>query len=120
MSELMKNVFWTLGRSSYADSEEFIRAVSEYQLAISPEDSEWDPNAVIASGPITVTYTADWKEEDESLEVTLGEAGQPLTMGQALFELNNATVEFFAEVDHCFFEGLEEESPGVYVLCTGS
>ena len=46
--------------------------------------------------------------------------GRPLTMGRALFDLNNTTVEFFADADHCFFEGLVPAAPGVYRLRTGS
>jgi hypothetical protein len=116
----MRRVFWTLGRRRYAGYDAFVRAVSEYQAQISPEDNDWAPDAVLAPGPITVTYTAMWKDVDDTLEVPLGEAGRPLSMGRALFELNNATVEFFADADHCFFEGLVPVSPGVYRLRTGS
>lgn len=120
MGDLMRKVFWTLGRRPYADYDEFVRAVSEYQAQVSPAGSGWLPDAVLAPGPITVTYTAMWKDVDDSLAVPLGEPGRLLTMGRALFELNNATVEFFADADHRFFEGLMPRTPGVYQLSTGS
>ncbi len=120
MGDLMRNVYWALGGHRYPSYDEFVRAVSEYQAEISPEDTDWVPDAVLAPGPITVTYTAGWKDADDSLEVPLGEPGRPLTMGRALFELNNATVEFFADADHHFFEGLVPAAPGVYRLCIGS
>ena len=120
MGDLMREVYWTLGRLRYAGYDEFVRAVNEYQAEISPEDSEWVPDAVLTPGPITVTYTAEWKDVDDTLEVSLGEPGRPLTMGRALFELNNATVEFFADADHCYFEGLVPTAPGVYELRIGS
>ncbi|MDY3562374.1 hypothetical protein R5W23_003840 [Gemmata sp. JC673] len=120
MGDLMRKVFWTLGRRRYAGYDEFVRAVSEYQAQISPDDNGWVPDAVLAPGPITVTYTAMWKDVDDTLEVPLGEVGRSLSMGRALFELNNATVEFFADADHCFFEGLVPMSTGGYQLRTGS
>lgn len=120
MSSLMRMVFWTLGRQHYTDYDPFVQSVSQYQDEISPEDSRWEPDAVIAPGPIRVTYTALWKDTDDTLDIPLGEPGRPLTMGRALFELNNATVEFFAGADHCFFEGLTLASPGVYRLNVGS
>jgi hypothetical protein len=120
VNDLMRDVYWKLGGCQTADYEEFVRAVSEYQELIDPEEHGWAPEAVIAPGPITVTYTADWKDEDDTMELHLGEPGQPLTMGRALHELNNATVEFFGDADHIYFEGLVPTAPGVYEISIGS
>jgi hypothetical protein len=65
-------------------------------------------------------YEAGWKDEDDTIETVLGERGKALTMGEALFTLNNATVEFFKDADHHFFEGLAARGGTEYELLVGS
>jgi hypothetical protein len=120
MSTLMSNVYWALGRKKYAAYGDFVAAVSDYNQKVSPGSSGWDPEKQISQTPITIVYEAGWKDEDDTIEVVLGERGKPLTMGQALFTLNNATVEFFEDADHCFFEGLAPRDGTEYELLTGS
>ena len=116
MGDLMRMVFWTLGRRRYAGHDEFVEPSTSIKLRSAL--GEWlSTRCRPRSRAITVTYTAMWKDVDDTLEVPLGEPGRPLTWGGRLFpELNNATVEFFADADHCFFEGLvakrHQESTG--------
>lgn len=120
MTELMTNVYWVFGKKSYAAYEEFVAAVTAYNKKISATNSRWDPNLEIARGPIKVCYEALWKDEDDTIELVIGKPDTPLTMGQVLFELNNATVEFFQDADRRFFEGLTLIQGVEYELHTGS
>ena len=117
---LMTNVFWTLGGKRIAAYDEFIRAVSEYNQKISAAETAWTPNQVVATGPITVVYEAMWKDEDDTIEVKIGEPGKSLTMGEILFALNNETADLFEGADHRFFEGLSPVGGGKYELVVGS
>ena len=120
VSTLMSNVYWALGQKKYASYDAFVAAVTDYNQKISPDSSGWDPNKQITKTPITVVYEADWKDEDDTIRLVLGERGTALTMGKALFTLNNATVEFFKEADHHFFEGLAAREGAEYKLLVGS
>jgi hypothetical protein len=120
MSGLMNNVFWVLGRQQYNDYDDFINAATDYNKTISPENNEWSPDQKISDGPITVVYEAKWKDEDDKIELKIGEPGQALTMGRLLFVLNNETCKFFQDADHRFFEGLSCCSDSTYRLHTGS
>jgi hypothetical protein len=117
---LMTNVFWTLGGKRIAAYDEFIRAVSEYNQKISAAKTAWKPSQVVATGPITVVYEAMWKDEDDTIEVKIGEPGKSLTMGEILFALNNETADLFEGADHRFFEGLSPVGGGKYELVVGS
>jgi len=120
MNTLMNNVYWVLGRKHYIAYDDFVAAVSDYNQRISPGSSGWDPEKQISDTPIIVTYEAGWKDEDDTIEVALGEPGKALTMGEALFHLNNATIEFFKGADCCFFEGLTGLGGARYRLSVGS
>lgn len=102
----MSNVYWALGQKKYTSFNDIVAAVNEYNQKIGPDSTEWDPNKQISKTLITVVYEAGWKDEDDTIEVVLGKRGKTLTMGEALFTLNNKTVEFFKDADHHFFEGL--------------
>jgi hypothetical protein len=117
---LMTNVFWSLGGKKFAVYDEFIRVVSEYNQKISAAKTAWKPNHVVASGRITVVYEAMWKDEDDTIEVEIGESGKSLTMGKILFALNNETADFFKDADHRFFEGLSPVGGVKYELVIGS
>lgn len=116
----MSNVYWALGQKKYSAYDDFVAAVNEYNQKIGPDSTEWDPNKQISKTPITVVYEAGWKDEDDTIEVVLGKRGKTLTMGEALFTLNNKTVEFFKDADHHFFEGLAAGEGTVYELLVGS
>jgi hypothetical protein len=120
MNTLMAYVYWVLGKKKYADYDGFIAAVSNYNKKINAAKSEWDPNQEIARGPLTVVYEALWKDEDDTIELDVGQSGQALTMGRLLFTLNNATVDFFADADKRFFEGLALIEGTTYELIVGS
>ena len=120
MSTLVTNVYWTLGVTKYAAYEGFIAAVSDYNSKINPATSKWDPNQEITEGPITVVYEAAWKDDDDTIEVDVGEPGKALTMGRLLFTLNNATVDFFKDAGSRFFEGLALVDGTRYELMVGS
>ncbi len=120
MSTLMKNVYWVLGQKQYAAYKDFVIAATDYNKKISPGSSGWDPDKRISNVPITVVYEAGWKDEDDTIEVVLGERNKVLTMGKALFTINNATVEFFKDADHRFFEGLAARGGTEYELLVGS
>jgi hypothetical protein len=120
MRELMTRVYWSFGGKVYASYEGFVADVTAYNRAIDPESTAWDPDQVIATGPIKVVYEALWKDEDDTIAVAIGSPGIPLTMGRCLFTLNNATVDFFKDVDTHFFEGLMLIDEGTYELWVGS
>lgn len=120
MSTLMSNVYWAFGQKKYTVYADFVAAVTDYNQKIGPDSTQWDPDKQIAKAPITVVYEAGWKDEDDTIEIVLGKRGKALTMGEALFTLNNATVEFFADADHHFFEGLETQEGTEYQLLIGS
>lgn len=120
VSILMSDVYWTLGSKKYDTHEGFVTAVAEWNQLINPGRSAWAPEQIVAEGPITVTYEALWKDEDDTIELTVGEPGQPLTMGRLLFELHNASVAFFADADARYFEGLARVDDKEYELLVGS
>jgi hypothetical protein len=117
---LMSNIYWGLGANTYDTYESFIAAVTEYNKAINPVKSKWAPNQEIAIGPIRVVYEAGWKDEDDTIELNIGEPGRALTMGMVLFTLNNRTYDFFKDADKHFFEGLELTNGAEYELMVGS
>jgi hypothetical protein len=119
LTTLMSNVYWALGQNEFSDYGDFVAAVTRYNQ-IYADSARWEPDKQISSAPITVVYEAAWKDEDDRLEVVLGERGKVLTMGEMLFRLNNATVEFFKGSDHCFFEGLAVLGGTEYTLLVGS
>lgn len=116
----MSNVYWALGQKKYTTYDGFVSEVTDNNQEISPDSTEWNPNKQISKTPITVVYEAGWKDEDDTIEVVLGKRGRALTMGEALFTLNNETVEFFKDADHRFFEGLAASEGTKYKLLVGS
>jgi len=70
--------------------------------------------------PIRVVYEAGWKDEDNTIELDVGEPGKALTMGLLLFTINNATCDFFKDADKQFFEGLALAHGAEYELMVGS
>lgn len=119
MAAFMTNVFWAFGGTSYSSYQDFETAVSLYQQQISPDTTQWNPSAVLAKGPIRVMYEAMWRNENDHLNIAIGEPGEDVTMGQILFALHNGSVDFF-DGDHRFFEGISEMKPSVYQLWIGS
>ena len=120
MSVLMKRVYWALGEKTYATYEDFVAAVAEYNNVIAPEGNEWNPNQVVSANPIKVMYEALWKDEDDTIDLDIGTPNIPVTMGQILFALNNATCNFFRDADTHFFEGLALINDTTYELMVGS
>ena len=120
MSATMTNVYWVLGRTAYHSYDDFVAAVTDYNQKIAPLKSKWSPNQEVAEGSINVVFEALWKDEDDSINVEIGEPDQPLTMGRLLFTLNNATVDFFKDSDQRFFEGLAWVGGTEYELFVGS
>jgi hypothetical protein len=120
MTRLMSDVYWALGTARYPSYEAFVAAASAYQEEIAPGRHGWNPDQVLATGPMTLVYEAGWKDEDDLLEVVVGEPGQPVTMGRVLYELNQQGFEFFEGADHHFFEGLTLEEDGVHQISIGS
>jgi hypothetical protein len=102
---LMRNVSWSLGVKKYKVYKKFVADVTEDNMALHPEGNEWEPDRIVSDNFIRVMCEAPWKRKDNILYLTIGEPDTPLTMGRLLFELNNATFEFFRHGDHHFFEG---------------
>lgn len=121
MASLMTDVYWSFGSKQYESYEAFVAAVSAYQEQIAPGRHHWAPDEVVGTGPMKLVYEAGWKDEDDLLEVKVGERGEPVTMGRALYELNQQGFEFFEGADHCFFEGLTPaKKKGVFFVDIGS
>lgn len=117
---LMNDVYWSLGQRKFDQYEHFVAAVTEHNERISPGNHGWQPEREIFPTPMTVTYEARWKDDDDVLELVIGEPGQKLMMGIFLFELNNLSCEFFADADEHFFEGLDPKSQTEFSLIVGS
>lgn len=121
----MTNVYWSFGEK-YESLEEFEKAVEEYNNNIS-DDHMWDPNeVVIDSEKAIIFFEALWKDEDDILEVEIkAKDGKALKMGEVLFQLTNASSEFFKGADAKFFEGLsdsgeKEGNKPIYHMWIGS
>jgi len=109
-----------LGDRKYSTYKAFTDAVTEYNNAMAPGKHGWDPDQVVSLAPIKVVYEALWKDEDDTIDLDIGIAGVPVTMGQLLFALNNATCDFYTDADSQFFEGLDWVSGTTYRLRVGS
>lgn len=120
MGTLMSNVFWAFGEKRYATYEDFVVAVTDYNKKVNTDASGWDPNKQISTAPLTVVFEAAWRDEDDMIEVAVGESNKSLSMGEVLFTLNNATVEFFKDAEQHFFEGLAARGGTRYELLVGS
>jgi hypothetical protein len=120
MQVLMQNVYWAFARQNISNYNDFVVAVTAYNNDVAPDESEWEPDSVVAQGVIKVVFEAGWKDEDDELELNIGQPGKPLTMGTLLFELNTATFDFFKDADGCFFEGLAPVGDNVFELLIGS
>jgi len=118
--ELLTDVYWAFGDKKYTTYQAFVAAVTEYNDAMAPGKHGWDPDQVVSLTPIRVVYEAMWKDEDDTINLDVGLAGIPVTMGQLLFALNNATCDFFMDADSHFFEGLDWVSGTTYQLRIGS
>jgi len=116
--DILKRVYWPLGRKHFPDDASFVAEVTRYNEAIAPGEHQWRPDQVVAPGPIRVRYEAFWKNTDDKLDLTIGTPGMPLTMGGLLFELHNRTSSFFG--DNHFFEGLSSENGTDFVLSVGT
>ncbi|MEJ5309942.1 MAG: tetratricopeptide repeat protein [Anaerolineae bacterium] len=117
---LMRDVYWVLGDKKYTTYQTFVAAVTEYNNAIAPGKHGWNPDEVVSLTPIKVVYEAMWKDEDDTIDLDIGIAGVPVTMGQLLFALNNATYDFFSDADSRYFEGLDWVKGTTYELLVGS
>lgn len=120
LNVLMNRTYWALGEETYAAYEDFVAAVTRYNDRIAPGKHGWNPGQVVAAGPIKVVYEALWKDEDDTIDLDIGRPGMPLTMGQILFALNNATCDFFRDADTRFFEGLAPLHEATFMLVVGS
>ncbi|HNT74428.1 MAG TPA: tetratricopeptide repeat protein [Anaerolineae bacterium] len=118
--ELLTEVYWALGDRKYTTYQTFVDAVTEYNHAMAPGKHRWDPDQVVSLTPIKVVYEAFWKDADDTLDLDIGMAGVPVTMGQLLFALNNATCDFFMDADTRYFEGLNWVRGATYELRVGS
>jgi hypothetical protein len=116
----MVNVYWVFGRKKYDGYDEFVAAVTDYNKKINATKTKWDPNQEVSQRPVKVVYEAPWKDEDDTVELDIGEPGAALTMGRLLFTLNNATFDFFKDTDTRFFEGLTLVDGAKYELEVGS
>jgi hypothetical protein len=116
----MADVYWVFGRTKYVSYDDFIAAVTDYNKKINAKKTRWDPNQEVATSPIKVVYEALWKDEDNTIDLDIGEPGKALTMGHLLFTLNNATCDFFKDADKRFFEGLVTINGTAYALQVGS
>jgi hypothetical protein len=117
---VMGRVYWILGRKTFATYEDFVATVTTHNLNIDPEHNDWNPAQVISETPIRVVYEALWKNENDRINLLIGTAGVPVTMGQILFTLNNETYDFFAGGGSHFFEGLALINGTTYKLMVGS
>src|SRR5215208_861445 len=75
---LMRNIYWGLGSKQYDTYDDFVAAVTEYNTAIHPEKNQWQPDRVVAEAPIRVLYEAMWRDENDLLDLVIGEPGVPL------------------------------------------
>jgi hypothetical protein len=120
VSSLMANVYWVLGRKKYDAYDDFVAAVTDHNNKVGAKTTKWDPTQEVSQGAVKVVYEAPWKDEDDTIELDIGEKGKVLTMGRILFTLNNATYDFFKDADKRFFEGLELVKGNEYELQVGS
>jgi hypothetical protein len=117
--KVMTNVYWLLGRERIPEYDKFVDAVTSYNNEIAPERTEWDPDQVISQEPVRIVFEAMWKDEDDTIDLRVGSPGEPVTMGEVLYTLNNETVEFFA-LGSNFFEGLSRGNGDTLHLWIGS
>ncbi len=92
--ELMTDVYWALGDKKYPAYQAFVDAVTEYNNAMTPGKYGCDPDQVVSLAPIKVVYEAMWKDEDDTINLDVGLAGIPVTMGQLLYCLEQRHVRF--------------------------
>jgi len=103
MKYLMRDVCWSFWGPEYATYQDFVEAVTRYNDEIAPEGHDWEP-------------------DEHDVDLTVGEPGQPVTMGRLLFTIQRATHDLFADADHHFFEGLQRVRwrRRTYRIMTGS
>ena len=124
---LLDGVPWVFSETSYDTLDEFIAAVSEYQVAME-QDANWNASAVAIEARKLAISTEIYNENEEEVDVTfeVTTKAEAFMNGELLFQLHN----WFAskrqagwEVgDHCFFEGLhlEDADAGTYGCYLGS
>jgi len=122
MKYLMLDVYWSFWGPEYATYQDFVEAVTRYNDEIAPEGHGWEPDRVISKKPIRVVYEPLWTGQEHDVDLTVGEPGQPVTMGRLLFTIQRATHDLFADADHHYFEGLERVRwrRRTYRILTGS
>lgn len=127
--ELLRDLYWSFGRTSCEALDEFNAEVAQYQRDIKGHDNSWRPDVVVIRAErVRVLYSHwDFEEEDHvtSIVEITPERGE-LTAGELLWRVNEASYEALGRVDHHFFEGfsLNEDRSGpdvaVYWTALGS
>ncbi len=107
---ILNNLYWKFGVTKYKTTQAFNKAWKEYTSMLAPEIN-LDPNTIATKFPaILVEYTADWKEENNELQIEIkSQYDEPLKMGEILYALNTQTHDFFQDADFSYFQGLEED-----------
>lgn len=112
----------------FDDPAEFQRAVHQYHVDITGEDT-WEPDEVIPLSRLRVKYFGVASPDDDEYTdyiVELRSDGAQFTAGELFLELNNAVAPRLEGVDHCYFEGLflTDEPPvdgvPIYEMMQGS
>jgi hypothetical protein len=132
--DILKNVAWAFNGISYASSEEFNKAVVQYQLDSGKESDAWDPEEIVLETPtVQIIYqhyitptdirfedeifldedeadvrVNDPDEEDEQREVAVtfsADNGFHFTALELLYKLHQRL--WHRQLgDHIYFEGL--------------
>ena len=124
---LLKGIAWCLSDTKYASLDEFIRAVSDYQLELECNEDWNATDTATPAAKLTVVTEEVYDENDEEVDLKFEftSDGESFTNGELLFRLHNAFAEKMCAGyefgDHRFFEGLNyvNGSDGRYVCYLG-
>lgn len=125
---LLEDIAWSFDDTTYGSLDEFVHAVSEYQVSLEL-DRDWKANEIVLDTSIISVLTEeiyDSNDEETDFTVEIKAEGSSLTRAELLYKLHNAFAEKlktgYSLGDHHFFEGLEleEGSDGHYCCFLGS
>ena len=107
---ILDNLYWKFGVMKYKTTQEFNKAWKEYTSMLAPELNLDPDKQATEFSEILVEYSADWKEENNELQIKIkSQYDQPLKMGEILYALNTQGHDFFQDEDFSYFQGLEED-----------
>ena len=104
--EILGGVHWSFIGPTYESSDDFQKAVQEYQIDIGRLDS-WKPNVVVIRRAKAQVQYMTWvgNEQVEPLIELSADNQTFFTAGELLFKVHNAIVKSMEGIDRHFFEG---------------